>query len=228
MNKKVIIGVLTILLLGWIGLSSYWFNTKVNCNSNHGEYLENGQLLNLDEKNLTRPMFKVSDGESFSISNPYTISFYKGKSGINVPDTLTSEFAKLAVFLMNNEEKILNIEGLFCKKEPSDNQIGQERANSLKEYLVYNHGLDAEKIITTAQKSNTLYFEENQTIGPIILSIYTTTATNDTNINEISGTEITEELEDNADTLKEVSISNSTTIDPGILRKVKRKYEEIQ
>lgn len=222
MSKKVIIGVLTAVLLGWIGLSSYWYSKKLNQN-NFG--VNQGKNNGIGNSNENKPMFAVSDGETFSISNPFTVSFFQGRSGINVPDTLTSEFAQLAVFLMNNDEKTLNIEGLYSASEPSDELIGLERAQSLKEYLVYNHGLNPNKISISPKETDQLYIENQQAIGPIHLSIQSIEPqTNNTLSSSISEAEITEELEENADSINEVSISNSTNIDPSVLRKVKRTY----
>lgn len=225
MNKKLIIGILTILLLGWIGLSSYWFSQRIKHNSYSQESRKESANPGEETTTMSKPAFVVSDDESFSISNPNPIYFAVGRSGIHVPDTLTSAFAKLALFLLNNEDKSLNINGLYSKSEPSSERIGRERAESVRDYLVYNHGLDAESITLSAVEKEHVYTENNKTYGPVELFIHSTKTTDtlEEETEEITVTEITNELETNTDFPEEISISNSNNVDPSVLRKVKRK-----
>ncbi len=220
MGKRGIIFLLIFLLIGWIAGNSYWYVCKIRKNCGDCEPITEIQdTIDPILIKMEKPLFTISDGESFSISNNQNISFSRGKSEITVPDSFSSDFAKLAEFLNNNDQKTLNIEGLFSKSEPSNSKIALERSESLKSFLITNYGVNSEKITTSSQEVQELYTEDNTTIGALSYSIVSPEL-----IDEDTTEIIVETIEPIEEPVTSATETNHSNVDAAVLRKVKRKY----
>ena len=225
MSKKGILWFLILLLIGWVAGVSYLYvckirkncETCITCKEKTDTPSDTSQILT--DEILGKPSFLLSDGESFSISSNQNISFPVGKSDITIPDSLASNFAKLAEFLNNNYQKTLDIHGLYASSEPSDESIGMKRAEALKSLLVNNYGVNSDKIVISSQEVKAVYSENGSTIGPLMYAIVSPQEEN-TSTETSSETDIAE----NNTSPDNGSESNHMNVDSSVLRKVNRKY----
>lgn len=224
MGKKGIIFLLVLLLIGWIGATSYVYVCKIrkDCNtcSDCDEMSATQDSTSTNENVIEiaeRPAFMISDGESFSIYSNQNITFSTGNSDITIPDSLASNFAKLAEFLNNNEQKTLTIEGHYASSEPSDEETGLNRANALKDILINHYGVNTSKITTKAVEANNIFSENNRTIGPLAYSITSP-------VGEIIDTVMVSETENTETVAENNATTSKPSVDEKVLRKVKRRY----
>lgn len=103
----------------------------------------------LDFKDNSEELKKLG---AFIKEHPLVLYFKTGETNINLTSKQRQEFADLAKYLDQVEESSCIVTGHTDNTgDPASNiNIGQERANSAKRYLIQN-GIQAEKIITESK-----------------------------------------------------------------------------
>jgi OOP family OmpA-OmpF porin len=163
MNNKVVSSILFILLLGWIAGVSYWFVCKMRDNCENPIELNSDETLGSDnlvvEKITMNKNFSINDGDVFNLDSSANISFSEGQSNLNVPDSLTKNFAAIQEYLSNNEDKNLKLTGAYTESEGSE--VGMARANSLSDFFIANYGMEASRVSTSSKLVDELYINPN-------------------------------------------------------------------
>jgi outer membrane protein OmpA-like peptidoglycan-associated protein len=163
MNKKLLISLLIILLPGWIAGCAYWYVCKSRKSSeikiaNNCYSIINDKHTNsvLEISEIKEPVFLISDGNIIISESLSNISFISGTADIKIPDSMETEFNKLATYLKNNPNKNLKITGLYSNTDNSDS-LGIARANSMVNYFKTNKGISTDRMITSSSASKGLY-----------------------------------------------------------------------
>lgn len=153
MNKKILISILLILLLGWITGCAYWYAFKSK-KSNEIGLLNNYYLNDYDYSVDFKSEITAMKKSLFSMSNE---------------DLVGTEFNQLATYLKKNPAKILKIIGLYSNTNDSDS-LGKTRAISMANYLETNSGISIDRIIIYTNATEDLDIETNGSLEYEIVS----------------------------------------------------------
>ncbi len=215
MNKKLLISLLFILLGVWIAGSCYYYICKVrkNCETeivkaeNNSNNMEEKSIDTMPKKDIiNQPIFLIKDGETIISESSTNISFAKGATEPEVPEELNNSLEEIASYLTNNEDKNLNIIGLYSIENEST-ETGTARANNMANYFESNHNINTDRLIVSSKSSDDLYTDEgtDKIIGGIEF--------------EIKSNEEKNKEETTEDTTSESLLTN--VVNPSIYRKVK-------
>ncbi|MEN8929472.1 MAG: OmpA family protein [Flavobacteriales bacterium] len=172
MNRKLLLTLLFILLVGWIAGCTYWYvcNIRKNCDTELVEETEDNidNYESIDENEavtaVEKPLFSIADGETVIAESDDNISFASGLADMIIPETMSSEMNLLGDYLKNNPNKNLTVTGLFSTENESDS-LGMVRANSIISYFESTQNIAPERMTAVSQGTEGFYInEESQRI----------------------------------------------------------------
>lgn len=154
----------TLLLLGWIAYGTYLCNKKF-CGPSKAKPAATTAPVKAD----CDVSLKFLDGD-FELTTTSNFQFGGSKHLFrNMPaEGLIEDLKKVAAHLGNNPERALLIEGLYLnvEKNSDDNydNVGLARANTIKDYLVKEIGMDeAQLIIGSKEVKRICYVKADRT-----------------------------------------------------------------
>ena len=176
MSKKAwyLLGILLTIL---VGTYFYW---KLCCNTDYcgnKEPKKDREVNHLDEKVsaqtklATHYPFKFEDGD-FSVSSENNFNYNSSGFSFLKPlsEDVNQEIDKLQLYLGVNENKSVNITGLYTSGEENTSAfptLGLARANDVKNYLM-SKGIPSERINLFAEQNDDLVPEGTTYKGPIL------------------------------------------------------------
>lgn len=150
---------LLFLLLGWIGLGSY-FLACPTCNKVEAKPKEVIPVAPVKEKE--KMVWNVNDGDRFNAGSARHFTFPITSADPNVPPKTQTAFNNVSDYLKDNTDRQLLLTGYY-KEDENQSYAGQyanlgvARAEAIKANLVSN-GAPADNIITTGLADYSLKF----------------------------------------------------------------------
>jgi OOP family OmpA-OmpF porin len=156
-----------ILLIGWIGGSTYWHICKI-------KLLCDAPLLTTEASTHTHTPtstitpLSIVDGTDLNLHSPYNFGFAKSGAEANLT-SVQAEMDSLASFAASHPGKIITITGLYAAQETNVTafpNLGIARAHSIKTYLT-GKGLPDSMFVLNGKLMDDIIFSPDSMRGGI-------------------------------------------------------------
>lgn len=147
-----------ILLVGWIGGSTYWHVCKI-------KLLCDGPTTTI-VPDYVNPPLSIIDGSQLNLSSPFNFGFKKSVAEPNYAH-VKKELDSLAAYLKANPGRKVTVTGLYASTEQqttSSPDLGLARADALKKYLM-QAGVPEAQIVTASKMFELTFSKDDSTHG---------------------------------------------------------------
>jgi len=148
-----------ILLIGWIGGSTYWHVCKI-------KQLCDGPAATLTVPDYAVPPLSIIDGEKLNLASSMNFGFKKSVADPNFAN-VKKELDSLAIYLKAHPDRKVTITGLYSSAEKNATSfadLGLARADAIKQYLV-QAGVPAGQLGTIGKLVDLAFSPEDSTHG---------------------------------------------------------------
>ncbi|MEI7586176.1 OmpA family protein [Runella sp.] len=148
-----------ILLIGWIGGSTYWHVCKI-------KQLCDGPAPAVTVPDYAVPPLSIIDGEKLNLVSSTNFGFKKSVADPNFAN-VKKELDSLAIYLKGNLDRKVTITGLYSsveKNTASFADLGLARADAIKQYLIQG-GVPAGQLGTASKLVDLAFSPEDSTHG---------------------------------------------------------------
>ncbi len=179
MSRKTayLLGILLTILIGTYFYWNFCCGGDVSSGANHNkeELVDTGtrgEDANASKVSATSNPFSLNDSEGdFSFNSNDNFNF--GTSGFNIlqpiSETINSGIDKLQIYLGGNENKSIDITGLYVSSEENSSafpDLGMARANAVKSYLI-TRGIPSSRVNLFGSLSDNMEADGKIYRGPI-------------------------------------------------------------
>lgn len=148
-----------ILLIGWIGGSTYWHICKI-------KQLCEGPAASATVAAYAVPPLSIIDGEKLNLTSAMNFGFKKSIADPNYAN-VKKELDSLAAYLKSNPDRKVTITGLYSSVEQNPTSfanLGLARADAIKQYLV-QAGVPSGQLSTAGKLVDLAFSPEDSTNG---------------------------------------------------------------
>ncbi|MFN4145935.1 MAG: OmpA family protein [Runella sp.] len=148
-----------ILLIGWIGGSTYWHVCKI-------KQLCDAPMAVAPTAGYTVPPLNISDGTNLNLSSAMNFGFKKSLAEPNYAN-VKKELDSLSAYLKANPSRKTTITGLFSSIEANPTSfadLGLARADAIKQYLMQT-GVPEAQLATASRMVDLAFSPDDSTHG---------------------------------------------------------------